>query len=183
MTKIQIGCAAIALAAATFGSVAQQLDTETSIVAQLENSADSAGTVAIYQDSLLNQRLGGVCTGSHVQWRENTAYITTKGYRIQVLSDNTQRVAREEATKREELLKEYDANLDTYITFTSPFWRLRAGNYRSYEEANRALLALGRKFPKFRGEMRILEDNIEIPIYTVIPEVPDTTLIDSNIIL
>lgn len=183
MTKIEILCTAIAFIATTHHSMGQQIETQTSIVEQLQLADDSTGSVAIYQDTLLTQRIGGVCIGDQVQWRGDTAYLTTKGYRIQVLSDNNQRLAKEEAIARETLIKEFDSSLATYITFTSPFWRLRVGNYRSYEEANKALRTLSRKFPKYRGEMRILEDSIELPIYTQTPTLSDTvTTINSYFI-
>lgn len=179
MTKLRTLCAAIALVA-TVPCMAQTYDTEPNIVAQLEATTYDEGTVTIHQDPLLAERIGSVYARKKVRWSGNTAYIPTKGYRIQVLSDNNQQVARREASKRETQLKNYDSSLDTYVTFTSPFWRLRVGNYRSYEEANQALTAMGRKFPKYRGEMRIVEDNIHVVVHTTTPLPTDSTLIENS---
>ena len=43
--------------------------------------------------------------------------------------------------------------LETSVTFTSPFWRLRVGDFRSYEEAGNALIQLKRGFPQMAREI------------------------------
>ena len=48
-----------------------------------------------------------------------------------------------------------------YVTFTSPFWRLRVGDFRSFEEANLKLIELKNTFPQFR-EMRVVKDMIRL---------------------
>ncbi len=55
--------------------------------------------------------------------------------------------------------------LETYVTFTSPFWRLRVGDFRSYEEAGNALIQLKKEFPQMAREMRVVRDKIHIQIH------------------
>ena len=52
-----------------------------------------------------------------------------------------------------------------YVTYLSPFWRLRVGDYRTFEEANAQMQQLKKKFPKYSVEMRIVKDEIVLPLY------------------
>ena len=54
--------------------------------------------------------------------------------------------------------------MGTYIIYNSPFFRLRVGDFRSYEEANRALQDLKNAFPQFAREMRVVRDKINVPL-------------------
>ena len=88
-------------------------------------------------------------------------YVTVRGYRIQVFSDNNQRRSKDEAYQKASMIKDADPELSTYVTFTSPFWRLRVGDFRSFEEANLKLIELKNTFPQFR-EMRVVKDMIRL---------------------
>ncbi len=83
----------------------------------------------------------------------------TSGYRIQVFSDNMQKRAKDQAYERARIIQESDPELATYVTFNSPFWRVRVGNYISYEEAAVKLRELKKQFPEIL-DMRIVKDII-----------------------
>ena len=51
-----------------------------------------------------------------------------------------QDVLKDEAYQKASMIKDADPELSTYVTFTSPFWRLRVGDFRSFEEANLKLI-------------------------------------------
>ena len=57
------------------------------------------------------------------------------------------------------MIQTSDSTLSTYVTFNSPFWRVRVGNYASYEEAAVKLYELKKLFPEIR-DMRIVKDII-----------------------
>ena len=44
-------------------------------------------------------------------------------------------------------------------------WRLRVGDFRSYEEAGNALIQLKKEFPQMAREMRVVRDKIHIQIH------------------
>ena len=52
-----------------------------------------------------------------------------------------------------------------YVTYLSPFWRLRVGDELTYEEVNAQMQVLKKKFPKYSVEMRIVKDEIVLPLY------------------
>ena len=66
---------------------------------------------------------------------------------------------------KEGLIQQAFPELETYVTFTSPFWRLRVGDFRSYEEAGNALIQLKKEFPQMAREMRVVRDKIHIQIH------------------
>lgn len=121
-----------------------------SITKELEKIGDG-GYVKVYQSPELESIL--FCDTLTIEDR------MVSGYRIQIYSDNMQRKARETAQARAKMIQQADSTLDTYITFNSPFWRVRVGNYASYEEAAVKLRQLKKQFPSI-PDMRIVKDII-----------------------
>ena len=56
-------------------------------------------------------------------------------------------------------IEAYDDELTAYITFNSPFWRVRVGDFVNYEEAVAKLRELKAAFPRYE-DMRIVKDNV-----------------------
>ena len=136
------------------GAYAQVQVADTSIVQSLERVTGNA-RVRLFQDARLTDRLARRTSSRDMN------YVTVRGYRIQVFSDNNQRRSKDEAYQKASMIKDADPELSTYVTFTSPFWRLRVGDFRSFEEANLKLIELKNTFPQFR-EMRVVKDMIRL---------------------
>lgn len=147
-------CAAVCQSVAT-------ADADTSIVQYLERR-DTGGVVRIHQPAALDSRL----SRTHVE-ADGQRSVTLMVYRVQLFSDNRSKTAKAEADRRAARVREAFADEDVYVSFTSPFWRLRVGNYRSYEEANKMLYELKNAFPEMASEMRIVRDraNVEMLDY------------------
>ena len=131
------------------GAYAQVQVADTSIVQSLERVTGNA-RVRLFQDARLTDRLArrtGNVALSGTSSRDMN-YVTVRGYRIQVY-------------QKASMIKDADPELSTYVTFTSPFWRLRVGDFRSFEEANLKLIELKNTFPQFR-EMRVVKDMIRL---------------------
>lgn len=125
-------------------------DKTINIINELSEETNGA-TVKIQQDARLDSML---CRhGSY------TGERTVSGFRIQIYSDNTQKHAKDEAQKRAATIEAYDEELETYVTFNSPFWRVRVGDFLNYEDAVAKLRELKAAFPKY-DDMRIVKDNI-----------------------
>ncbi len=149
----------LSLAAMAQGQVAVA---DTSIVQYLERS-DTGGKVTVNQPDGLARRMGraeGV-----MRYDSNRGYAHAAGFRIQVFSDNDYRTAKNNALQKESLIQQAFPELETYVTFTSPFWRLRVGDFRTYEEAGTALRKLKQEFPQMAREMRVVKDKIQIQIH------------------
>ena len=116
----------------TNGARAQIAVMDTSIVQYLERP-ETGGKVKVVQPAQLAKRVSraeGV-----IKYDGNKGYAQSSGFRIQVFSDNDYRTAKNNALYKEGLIQQAFPELETYVTFTSPFWRLRVGDFRSYEEA------------------------------------------------
>lgn len=114
------------------------------------------GVVIVHQSDAIANLLGVRVYG------ENKNELIQEGYRVQVFSGNNQTKSKSEANWKQEKVKELFPNLQTYVTFKSPFWRLRVGDFRSYEEADQLMRQLKRAFPQFGKEMYVVRDEIKI---------------------
>lgn len=144
----------------TFTAQAQAYSIDTTIVQSLGRSLDGA-RVVLHQDSALDVRLS---RNSGTLKVDKDGNIATQGYRIQLFSDN-KRNSREEAELRSDVVAQDMPQIPIYVTYLSPFWRLRVGDYRTFEEANAQMQQLKKKFPKYSVEMRIVKDEIVLPLY------------------
>lgn len=144
----------------TFTAQAQAYSIDTTIVQSLGRSLNGA-RVVLHQDSALDVRLS---RNSGTLKVDKDGNIATQGYRIQLFSDN-KRNSREEAELRSDVVAQDMPQIPIYVTYLSPFWRLRVGDYRTYEEANTQMQLLKKKFPKYSVEMRIVKDEIVLPLY------------------
>ncbi len=156
--KKNISFAVVFLMISCLGISAQVQIADTSIVQSLERITGTA-RVRLFQDSRLTDRLARNA-GNSASFG-TPSHMTVRGYRIQVFSDNNQRHSKDEAYQKASVIKNLFPDMSTYVTFTSPFWRLRVGDFRSYEEANAKLVELKEAFPRFR-EMRIVKDMIRL---------------------
>ena len=147
-------------ACGTFTAQAQAYSIDTTIVQSLGRSLDGA-RVVLHQDSALDVRLS---RNSGTLKVDKDGNIATQGYRIQLFSDN-KRNSREEAELRSDVVAQDMPQIPIYVTYLSPFWRLRVGDYRTFEEANAQMQQLKKKFPKYSVEMRIVKDEIMLPLY------------------
>ena len=135
------------------------------ILEYLKTPSINKGRVRIFQDP----RLDSIMTNQKIEAQnnleisDNVAYVVGRGYRIQIFSGNSQRESKNQAYEMEKELKEKMPNIDSYVTFTQPFWKLRVGNFRTYEEAQATLRNMKKEFPKWK-EMFITNDIVRYPV-------------------
>ncbi|WP_243349562.1 SPOR domain-containing protein [Parabacteroides sp. FAFU027] len=135
-----------------------QNDSVPTIIQSLEEDEIGKGKVKIYQDSRILNLIGKKKTGTIAR----TSFTVGKGFRVQIYSGNNQNVSKREAFQREATIKRDFSDIETYITFKSPFWRLRVGNFRSYEEAYETMRKIKEAYPHFGKETYIVKDDIKI---------------------
>ncbi|HEX2532317.1 MAG TPA: SPOR domain-containing protein [Chitinophagaceae bacterium] len=80
---------------------------------------------------------------------------TARGYRLMVISTNK----RDEAIAAKTKIYSYYPDMKAYLVYQSPFFRLKAGNFKSREEAERMRKQMLSLFPK---GVFIVNDTIEI---------------------
>lgn len=122
-------------------------------VFEIIQSDNSGGTtIKIYQD----KRIESLFMDRQLQ--NNTATIT--GYRVQVFSSNAQRSAKENAFYTEQLVTQKFPHRGVYVTYNSPFWKVRVGDFRTLEEAREFRNELMKAFPELKNEMYVVRDEI-----------------------
>lgn len=147
----------ILILAVAFTARAEEADSvagPASIVSHIE----SAGNISVQMPVGLLQRLNPAA--STVEARPASGKLG--GYRIQVFSDNNARTAKSEARSRARNINAQFPQYPTYVVYSSPYWRLRVGNFRTQEEANRAAHELKEAFPRYSREIRVVRDRITI---------------------
>lgn len=147
-----------------FSVTAQTGHRPASIFDELESTGAGTGTVRVYQDPALRQLVGRYLSGNGIERNDSLTYLKMQGFRAQVFSGNNQRKSKEEAIRKEKMIKELYPDLPTYVTYTAPFWKLRVGDFRSREEAYSLIRDLKETFPSFAKEMYIVKDEVKIPL-------------------
>ena len=108
--------------------------------------------VQIVQDSTMAVLLDEAVNGK----RE---LVEIDGYRVQVYSSNQQQNAKEEALGLEARLKD-KVNQTLYVQYIPPFWKVRIGDFRTYEEAKEYKKLFVQQFPDLMGDTYIVRDKI-----------------------
>ena len=80
---------------------------------------------------------------------------TMRGYRLMVLNTNK----REDAIAAKTKVYTYFPELKSYLTYQAPFFRLKAGNFKTRDEADKYKKEMAPLFPK---GVFILNDTIEV---------------------
>ncbi|MDM8155885.1 SPOR domain-containing protein [Bacteroides gallinaceum] len=127
------------------------------IVESLETRQAGEGTVTVHEESYITSLIGLRHTGGAAQ-----KTLKARGFRIQVYAGNNSRVARNEAQRIADKVKETFPEMPVYTYFQPPRWLCRVGDFKSIEEAHVAMRKL-----KGSGEFKeaaIVREQINIPI-------------------
>ena len=81
---------------------------------------------------------------------------------VQVFSDNNARTAKNEARSKQRIISSRFPQYQTYVMYTSPYWRLKVGDFRTQQEANNAAEELRRAFPAYSKEIRVVRDRVTV---------------------
>lgn len=122
-----------------------------------KSDSTSKATVKIHQDKRIESLVVGnrIGNGLHSQ-------VIMSGYRVQVFSSNTQRTAKSEAFKKEKLIREEFPDQSVYVNYTSPFWKVRVGDFKTQTQAQNFRKELISAFPYMRSEVYVVREKIII---------------------
>lgn len=137
------------------------------IVDELTKDSPNKGTVRIYEDETIKQILGREMAPPRTVYSTHdgsTQYVKMRGYKIQAFSGNNQRTSKNEAYYKQGLVNSSFPEYETVVSFDSPFWRLRVGNFKSRADANEVLKLMKSAFPSFGREMYVVVDEVKIPV-------------------
>jgi hypothetical protein len=111
----------------------------------------SGGRVIIHQDKRIDKIIADNTAG---------AGAVTHGYRVQVFSSNAQRTAKDEAFAIERRLREAFPDLGIYVSYSSPFWKVRVGNFQTSNEARQFSEEILALFPRLKSTTYTVRDRI-----------------------
>ncbi len=116
-------------------------------------------TIIVRKDPRLD-----ILTQKQAEINKRTSMVTSsglyKGYRIQVISTTN----RDEATKvKSDVLSRF-SDQKAYLTYHSPYFKVRIGNFINKDDAEKFRQQLGKYYPK---GVYVVEDAIE---YTMNPD-------------
>lgn len=136
-----------------------------SILTELQNYRVGEGVVTIIQDPSIAALIGRRMPMYSSEMGVDSTMLTIQGYRVQAFSGNNQRASKDEAYAKKKKIEEAFPHIACYVTFNAPTWRLRVGDFRSYEEAYHFQRELMKAFPSFGKEMFIVKEEVKIPLY------------------
>ena len=120
------------------------------------------GYVIVHQSNAIKRLVGTRIDSENVDVTTGKSQLITEGYRIQVFSDNNPGSSRTEAQELEKKIKELFPDLNTYLRYFAPFWKLHVGNYLTIDEAAIMRRELWKIFPQRKNDINIIEDDIQL---------------------
>ena len=123
-------------------------------IAMRPNLLDSMPGVEVLQDSAVGALL-------HAAMQGNLEMVEIDGYRVQIYSSNRQQVAKSEALELEAKIKD-KLDQTVYVLYMPPFWKVRIGDFRTYEEAKEYKKLFVEQFPSIMGDTYIVRDKIQV---------------------
>ena len=118
------------------------------------NLLDSIEHVELIQDPSVAVLLKAAMNG-HLE------LVEVDGYRVQIYSSNQQQRAKSEALNLEgKLLKKLDQTI--YVQYLPPFWKVRVGDFRTYDEAKEYKKFFVQLYPELLGDTYIVRDKIKV---------------------
>lgn len=153
-----------------FSGFALAQDDNKTIIDELNSSRWGQGNIKVMQDEAIQNILGVrqvtvINTTKTLGVIDPTVNFTkVRGFKIQVFSGNNQQRSKREAESKQAQVKSAFPELETVVSFQSPFWRLRVGNFTSRADADAVLREMKKTFPAFGREMYIVPDVVKKPV-------------------
>ena len=136
-----------------------------SVTTIVDNINDS-GNITVEQPAalaaLVQPAQGVVADSESGTTAPAAAAATRSGYRVQVFDDNNPRTARAQSEQRRRQLLEAFPQWPCYVSFNSPYWQVRVGDFTTRGQAEAALAEIRDAFPSTAAYIRIVRDKINI---------------------
>lgn len=129
------------------------LSAQNNIVNELQRDVPGKGKVRIAQPAGLTNLMGSIAVKGEKRQVE--------GYRVLVYSGNNSRVARDEANKMAQFMRENFPGAEVYVEFDPPVRSCQYGDYRTREEAEAVMYKL--KATKKFKEISVKKGVINLP--------------------
>lgn len=147
-----------------FSTIAFAQHSTKSIIDDINTRKAGQGVIRIMQDETIDARLAQYVVNTDTANVIRLSNDKVNGFKIQVFSGNNQNVSRNEAERKQVMLRAEFPQHQAETTFVSPTWRLRVGNFLTRPEAEAVLEEMKKAFPTFGREMYVVSDIIRRPL-------------------
>ncbi|MDO4971780.1 MAG: SPOR domain-containing protein [Bacteroidales bacterium] len=106
-----------------------------------------------------SQGNGGVTVGANGSVSNQTVTGQITGYRVQVLFSSAKNGRAEGKERAKKIALKYP-QYRAYMSYVAPRWRLRFGDFKTYEDARVLANLIKRAFPEWRKDVAIVTDKI-----------------------
>lgn len=160
-------CIALAVLVPALKASAQDPALPTDSVVSIVARINSSGNIIVDQPAALEKLLirrvePGLSNEDEQPASDNRASTSRSGYRVQVFDDNNPRTAAAQAKERGYQVEATFPQFKTYVSFNSPYWRVKVGDFRTRGEAEAAMAEIREAFPQYGAYLRIVRDRINI---------------------
>jgi hypothetical protein len=118
-----------------------------------ETDSITHATVKIHQDKRIETLLAN---------KKATNQATSNGFRVQVFSSNIQQTAKNNAFNIEKQIQESFPEIPVYVNYSSPYWKVRVGDFKTRFSAQSFRNQLVDKFPTMKSEIYIVPEQIVV---------------------
>jgi hypothetical protein len=133
------------------------------IIDALESPSTNEGIIEIKSEPSITNLLGRPDSKITAE-SENYTVVKINGFRIQVFMGNDPKKSRAEAFDKQNLIRSAFPDMETYINYDTPNWKVLAGDFLTQEEAGFFKETLQKEFPQFGKEMYVVMDKINLRI-------------------
>lgn len=120
---------------------------------ELDNGTSSS-KVTIHQDPRIDVQLS-----NYIKRVDLTMPYFGAGFRVQVFSSNNFKTAKNDASRIENQLRNAFPRHQVYVSYASPFWKVRIGNFRTSADAQKLRSDIMKLFPELSRDCYVVKDN------------------------
>lgn len=117
------------------------------IIKDIEKDNGAPSNIHLYQDSKIIDLLN-----AYTNRIDLTVPYTGPGYRVQVFSSNNYKTAKSDAARIEQRLRNGFPEHQVYIIYVSPFWKVRVGDFRTSQDAQKLRSEIIQIYPDIRKD-------------------------------
>ena len=125
---------------------------------------NASGNISIDQPEAMAARLAraNTCEADTHTETQHHSQQTHSGYRVQIYDDNNPRTARSNAEAYNARVAARFPEMRTYVSYNSPYWQVKAGDFCSRAEAEAMMAEIRYAFPGLAPYLRIIRDRINL---------------------
>lgn len=125
-------------------------------------------SVTIHQSERINKLVFPNELSTEPSTSQNNIVVTAKpmkmipGFRVQVFSSNNTKTAKDKAFAMQDAILESLPDTPVYVVFNAPFWKVRVGNCRTRDEAQKLKEIITHALPQVQQVAYIVRDSVLI---------------------